>query len=151
MKKYIVCFPILLAYSIFIFPVGIGLFIAIYNSDPSDPYRFTALAIMIGYIVLTFIILFLLIYLCGPVIKIDKDGVSRSLLGVFLRRKYSWQDIVCIKKYASGVEWVCFSDIELSSMKKPSWRTIRTHTIFLTNQKGLDELIRKYCSEKLID
>ena len=146
-NKFYVCMPIILIYSII--PLGGvgGVFLLYFTS--ADVFSMRDLIwTMLGVTILMLLLYIYIIYLCAPAVKIDESGVSSSLLGVFLKKKLSWDEIVEIKKSSNYfAEWIYFSDFELKDKKMT--RSVIKKTIAIVNQEGLIEAIKKYCPDRL--
>lgn len=143
--------PIIIIYSIV--PLGGvgGVCLLYFKSAVDAPHRWETSWMMLGVTILSLLLYIYIIYLCGPAIKIDESGVSSSLLGIFLRKKFSWEEIVDIKKSINGfAEWIYFSNFELKDIKMT--RSVIKKTIAIANQEGLIDAIKTYCpNNRLIE
>ncbi len=149
--KFHVSMPLFIIGEILCVPSAIGfifIFRACYNEVETE-----LLVIVIVFMILSFLCVIGIAFLCCSTVEITEKGVKRSLFRFLCKKYYSWEDIksVCIASNAINTSFVYFSDIDLKG-KTLTYKMIGKHTISLIHQKGLVEIIKKYCPEdKIID
>lgn len=150
--KYRVCLLIPLAL-IIIFMVSLFAFIwfILYSTNEEKEKLFLLLLIMLALLPFGLVIWSVITML--PIVRIDEEGIERSLFRGFLKRKITWEELYevrIVKTNGSYTPWLFFSTKDLKGKGVTGCRLSRNTVFIMVMTKKMLDSIREFLKEKNI-